>query len=114
MLDKLKQMLEISNALDKALDEGDVDRVTTLMTRRRDLADMMGPMDPENEDMKSGKIREILHAIVEKDKELEIKMRAMMDKVRKAMQAVKGEQNVVKGYLKQTDTSEPKYLDKEG
>ncbi len=114
MLEQLNQMLEISKALDSALDEGDVDRVITLLKRRQELTEHMGHPDPKDPDVASGKVAEMLMTLVTMDGALETKMKKIMDTLQDALKAVKGEQQVVKGYIKQSKETEPKYLDKEG
>ena len=114
MLEKLEQMMEISRALGDALDKDDVDRAVALLKRRKELTDRMGQIDPKHPDVASGKVAGMLKEIVTLDGEIEGKMRAVMEKLRTAIQAVQGEQIMVKGYLKQSDSGEPKYLDKEG
>jgi len=114
MREKLEQMLEISMALQKAVDEGDIDRVVTLMMRRKDLADLMGQPDPKDPDVASGKVAELLKEIVTLDGEIETKIRSLMGTLQKAIKAVQGEQDMVKGYLKQSETGDAKFIDKEG
>jgi hypothetical protein len=114
MREQLEQMRELSGALMEAADNGDVDRVVALLKRRKELADRMGRPDPNDPDVASGKIATMLQEIVTLDGEIEGKIRALMGTIQKAIMAVQGEQNIVKGYLKQTGSSDPKYIDKEG
>jgi len=114
MLEELKQMKELSDALNRAADEGDVDRVVTLLKRRKELTERMGRPDPKDPDVASGKVAEMLREIVTMDGEIEKKIRSLMSTLQKAIHVVQGEQKVVKGYLTQTDSGEPRYLDKEG
>ena len=114
MLEQLEQMLEIGRALEKAADEGDVDRVVALMKRRKELTDRMGQPDPGDPDVKSGKVPELLKEIVMMDGQVEIKIRSLMATLQKAINAVQGEKKVVKGYLKQSKPSDPRFIDKEG
>jgi hypothetical protein len=114
MLDQLEQMMEISRALGDALDANDVDRAVALLKRRKELTDRMGQLDPGNPDVASGKVAEMLREIVTLDGEIEGKMRAVLGKLQRAIKAVQGEQKMVKGYFKQPDAGEPKFLDKEG
>ena len=114
MLEKLDQMMEISKALDAALDKGDVDRVVSLLKHRRELTDRMGPADPKDPDVASGAVAEKLKILVTMDGALEAKMKDLMTVLKDAIKAVKGEQQVVRGYVKQSIETEPKYLDKEG
>ena len=114
MLEYLKQMMELSEAIDLACDESDVDRVVTLLNRRKELADKMGHPDPDDPDVKSGEVAALLKEIVERDGAVEVKIRALMSSLQNAIQAVQGEKKIVKGYLKNTGDTDPKYLDKEG
>ena len=114
MREQLEQMLEISRALEKAADEGDVDRVVTLLKRRKELTERMGHPNPSDPDVVSGKVPELLKEIVTMDGQIEAKIRSLMGTLQKAIKAVQGEQNVVKGYLKQSQTGDPKYIDREG
>lgn len=114
MLEELEQMLELSRALSEAADAGDVDRVVALLKRRKELTERMGKPDPNDPDVASGKIAERLREIVTIDGELEEKIRSLMVTLQKAIKAVQGEKNVVKNYLKQSDTGEPKFIDREG
>jgi hypothetical protein len=114
MREQLEQMLEICVALQKAADEGDVDRVVTLMKRRKELTDRMGQPDPKDPDVASGKVAELLKEIVTIDGEIETKIRSLMGTLQKAIRAVQGEQDMVKGYLKQSQTGDAKFIDKEG
>jgi len=114
MLEYLKQMKELSEAIDLACDESDVDRVVTLLHRRKELADRMGSVDPNDPDVKSGKVAEMFKEIVERDGEVEKKIRTLMTSLQNAIKAVQGEKKIVKGYLKNTEENDPKYLDKEG
>jgi hypothetical protein len=114
MREELEQMLELSRALSDAADAGDVDRVMALLKRRKELTERMGKPDPNDPDVLSGKVAETLREIVTMDGELEGKIRSLMGTLQKAIRAVQGEQKVVKGYLKRSDTSEPRFIDKEG
>jgi hypothetical protein len=111
---ELEQMLELSRALADAADSGDVDRVTTLLKRRQELSQRMGMPDPNDPDVASGKVAEILREIVRLDGDIEGKIRALMGTLQGAIHAVQGEQNIVKNYLKPTESSDPKFLDREG
>ena len=114
MLRELEQMLELGKALLEAAEAGDVDKVVALLKRRKELTDQMGPIDPNDPDVASGKVAQVLGEIVRLDGEIETKMRALMSTLQKAIAAVQGEQSIVKGYLRQTDAGEPRFLDKEG
>ena len=114
MREQLEQMMEISHALKEAADAGDIDRVVTLLKRRKDLTERMGRPDPNDPDVASGKVAKLLQEIVAMDGEVEGKIRSLMGTLQKAMLAVQGEQSIVKGYLQQTDESQPKFIDKEG
>jgi len=114
MREQLEQMLEISQALKKAADEGDVDRVTTLLKRRKELTERMGQPDPNDPDVASGKVAEMLKEIVTMDGEIESGIRSLMGTLQKAIKAVQGEQSIVKGYLKQSEAGDPRFIDKEG
>ncbi|MCK4719690.1 flagellar protein FliT [bacterium] len=114
MLEELDQMLEISYALEEALEKKDVDRVVTLLKRRKELTDAMEPMDPGHPDVKSGKAVEKLNVLVNLDADLESKLRNLMAELQTAIQTIQGETKVVKGYLKKSGSEDPKYIDKEG
>jgi hypothetical protein len=114
MREQLEQMLELSKALQTAADAGDVDRVVTLLKRRKDLTEHMGHPDPGDPEVASGKVAQLLQEIVAIDGEVEGKIRALMGTLQKAIQAVQGEKDIVQHYLKQADSSEPKFIDKEG
>ncbi len=107
-------MLEISKALINAADGGDVDRVTALLKRRKELTDRMEPPGPSTPGIATGEAAELLKTIVELDGTIESKMRGLMGTLQKAIKVVQGEKDIVRGYLKQTDTGDPKFLDKEG
>jgi hypothetical protein len=62
----------------------------------------------------SGKVAQLLQGIVTLDGELEGKIRALMGTLQKAIVAVQGEKDIVQHYLKQADSSDPKFIDKEG
>ena len=74
MLDELDQMMEISRALNLALDAGDVDRVVSLLRKRQELTEHMGHPDPKDPDVTSGKVaeklREKVASVVHFDKEV--------------------------------------------
>jgi hypothetical protein len=114
MLKQLEQMLEINKALEAAGEKGDVDRILSLVKHRKELADRMGPLDPGNPDVKSGKVAQMLKDIVIQDGKIEKMIRELMGSLKDAIQTVKGEQNVVEGYLKKAEPNEPRFLDKEG
>lgn len=114
MLEQLNQMKEISDALLDAANAGDIDRVVALLKRRQELSDSMPKVDPNDPEVKSGKVTEMLKTIVELDGEIEGKIRTIMGTLQSAIKAVQGEQQVVKGYLKQTDESDPEIIDREG
>ena len=114
MLEYLRQMKELSEAIDLACDESDVDRVVVLMKRRKELADRMGNPSPDDPDVKSGAVAEMLKEIIERDSKVEIKIRSLMSSLQNAIQAVQGEKKIFRGYLKNSDEGDPKYLDKEG
>jgi hypothetical protein len=114
LIDELGQMLEISSALLEAADSGDVDRVVALLRRRKELTDKMAQPGPGVPGIATGEAAELLRRIIEMDGKIEEKMRGLMGTLQKAIKAVQGEKNVVRGYLKQTETGEPKFLDKEG
>jgi len=114
LIEELRQMLEISNALMEAADAGDVDRVVALLKRRKELTDRMAQPAPSVPGIASGEAAELLKQVVEMDGVIEEKMRGLMNTIQKALMAVQGEKDIVRGYLKQTDSVEPKFLDKEG
>jgi len=114
MLEYLRQMKELSEAIDLACDESDMDRVVVLMKRRKELADRMGNVSPDDPDVKSGAVAEMLREIIERDGQVEVKIRSLMSSLQSAIQAVQGEKKIFRGYLKNSDEGDPKYLDKEG
>jgi hypothetical protein len=114
MREQLEQMLEISRALKTAADSGDVDRVVSLLKRRKDLTERMGSPDPNDPDVASGIVAKLLQELVSMDGEIEGTIRSLMTTLQRAMLAVQGEQNIVKGYLHQTGESDPNYIDREG
>lgn len=114
MREQLEQMLEISRALKVAADSGDVDRVVALLKHRKDLTERMGSPDPNDPDVSSGIVARLLQEIVSMDGEVEGTMRSLMGTLQRAMLAVQGEQNIVKGYLHQAGESDPNYIDREG
>lgn len=114
MLGELEQMLEISRALSEAAEKSDVDRIVTLLKRRAELTGKMGNVNPEDPDVKSGEVARMLREIVRMDGEIEGKIRSVMGTLQNAMKSVQGEQKLVEGYLKQTEVSDPRLIDKEG
>jgi hypothetical protein len=114
MLKELEQMHEISKALMEAADKGDVDRVIELLKHRKELSEKMGQLNPSDPDVVAGKVAPLLKQIIMLDGELEGKIRSLMNDIQKAIMAVQGEQNVIKNYLKETDSVDPKFIDREG
>ncbi|HEX9744232.1 MAG TPA: flagellar protein FliT [bacterium] len=114
MMDELEQMMEISDGLLKAASDGDIDRVVALLKRRKGLTENMEPLDPNDENVKSGKAAEILKNLVDKDGEIEVLINDLMVKLQTAMTAVQGEKKIVRGYLQKSEGDEPKLIDREG
>lgn len=114
MREALEQMREISYELMKAADDGDMDRVIALLKRRQELAKHMGRPDPADPEVISGEVAKILKEIVTMDGEIEGKIRSLMNTLQNAILVIKGEQDIVRGYLKQTDSENPKFIEREG
>jgi len=114
MLNELEQMIELNRVIEEAVDKGDIDRVVKLMKRRKELTDHMGNPSPDDPDIQSGKVQELLREIVKADGEIEAKIRNLMGTLQKAIQTVQGERKVVKGYLSLPGSDEPKLIDREG
>lgn len=114
MLKELEQMMELSRALAEAAEAGDVDRIVALLKRRKELTERMGNPDPADPDVASGRVADLLKQLVTADGEIEGKIRELMSKLQKAIMAVQGEQNIVRNYLSQSESADPRFVDREG